>query len=729
MKLRKLTAALVALLALSASGYGAKVQNAENKLWLPSLFSDRMVLQRGKAVPIWGKAEPGEKISVQFGEQNVSAVADVDGRWNVSLASLPADKAGKDLVITAGGGASRTIRGVVVGEVWLMSGQSNMAFLMSAIPRTPEILGSEKRGEAAKAAKGPSIVKAEADMAAANDPLLRTFRVHPVSAERIREDAVTKEGWMEWNPANAGEFAAMSFYFGEKLRKALDVPVGIVMCSWGGSSACSWISAEMLRSSPLNGLWPEDILEWGGNLAPSRLYNGMLKPVAPYAISGFCWYQGETEATDWQNAYLYRYLLTHLIQDWRKAWHENDLPFYIVQLPPLHNGDRWEVVRESQDFALTVPKTGMIPTLDIVPPGDLHPKNKYVVAERLAGLVLSDSYGKDTWPGLARFDRIETAKDALRVHFKNAGKGLKTADGTAPLEFAMAGQDQIFKPAEAVIEGQTVVLRSAEVPQPVAVRYAWAPAPKVNLFNEGGMPVAPFRSDDWPVAGQEMMPRVLPVKAELAVTQKGASLLGEKSAPWVASASVNDPKFGEMYISAGGEQVRIQVKGFPLRGGLPASPELFWTAQPEIDPVKGLTFEATVQVNDAGNAARGFDLEAGVMQPDGTLRRYLLTATPSRIYTFQNVLGGRVPESTQTRLLRSDGDEAGHTFRVAIRPDGIAQLYDGARLLGTTSGETVKDGGGKSYLRLGKSTDAGRWSASISQVGFDLGGAFAPEKE
>ncbi len=707
-------------------GRGAEAQESVAKLWVPSFFSDRMVLQRGKPVPVWGKASPGEKVSVRFNNQTVSAVTAPDGRWQVALEPLQADKSGKDLVITAGSGASRTIHNVVVGEVWLMSGQSNMAYVMAAMSRTPEILGSEKRAEAAKAPKGPSIVKAEADMASANDPLLRTYRVHTVSAERPREDAATKQGWMEWNRANAGQFAAMTVYFGGKLRTALDVPVGIIMCAWGGSSACSWISAETLRSPGLNGLCPEDVPEWGTNLSPSRLYNGMLRPVAPYALSGFCWYQGETEATELQNAFIYRYLLTGLIQDWRRTWHENDLPFYIVQLPALNNSERWEVVRESQEFALALSKTAMMPTLDIVPPGDLHSKNKYVVAGRLADLVLDDHYGKNTWPGLTRFDRIEAGQEALRVYFKGAGKGLKTSDGKAPREFQVAGQDRVFKPADAVIDGQTVVVKSAEIPRPVAVRYAWAAAPAVNLFNDGGIPVAPFRSDDWPVAGQEMLPQDLPEKANLAVSVKGKNLLGENSAPWRASAQVNDAKFGKMYLSAGGDQMRIQVKGFPPRAGFPASPELFWTAEPEIDSGRGLTLEVAVHIYDAGNAAGGFNLEACVKRADGTFRRYLLTAFPSRIYTFQNFIGGRVPENTHTRLLRSDMDDVAHVFRMAIRPDGIAQLYDSGTLIGTTAGEIVKGGDEKPYLRIGKTVQGGRWSASIYQVGFDAGGAFAP---
>lgn len=694
----------------------------ESPLWLPSLFSDRMVLQQGKPVPVWGRAAPGAAVKVRFQSREASTVSDEDGRWKAILAPLDPSKTGEDLTISAGG-ETRTIRDVVVGEVWLMSGQSNMAYLMASIPGTPEILGSETRTEASKAPKGPSIVKAEADMAAANDPLLRTYRVLDTSAERLREDAVTRTGWMEWNRKNAGDFSAMAAYFGERLRAALDVPVGIVMCSWGGSSACSWISPETLRAPPLNEYFPEDVPEWASNLAPGRLYNGMLRPIAPFAISGFCWYQGETDATELQNAFVHRHLLTSLIRDWRRAWREDALPFYIVQLPPLTKGDRWEVVRESQDFATAEPDTAMVPTLDIVPPGDLHPKNKFAVAQRLADLVLSDRYGKKTWPGVTKFQRAEKEGAAMRVHFRGGDGGLKTSGNKPPREFQIAGPDRIFKPAEAGIEGATIVVKSGEVPHPVAVRYAWTQAPEVNLFNTGGMPVPPFRSDDWPVAGQEKMPQPLPSKGRLATVTPGKDLASKDASPWTPSSVVGDSKFSGSFLTCTGRAANIQVRGFPPRKGLPASPVVDWTAHPELDPARGLTLEAAVQVNATGGG--GFNIEAGILQTDGNIRRYRLAVFPSRIATFRNFLGGRVPESTETHLLRSDLDEASRILRLAIRPDGVAQIYDGGKIIGTTLGETVP--GDASYLQIGKSAEGGKFFANITHLAFDTGGAFAPE--
>jgi sialate O-acetylesterase len=723
---RPLAAAVVSCLltlviATSACGAGAEPVGG---LWLPSLFSDRMVLQQGKPAPVWGKAAPMMPVAVEFQGQKVTGAAGADGRWKVLLAPLSASKVGADLTVTAGM-ETRAVRHVVVGEVWLLSGQSNMAFLMSSILRTPEITGSERRAEAEKKGKGPSQIRAEKDMAEANDPLLRSYRVDNVSADRPREDARTKSGWMEWNKKNAPDFSAMGYYFAERLRKSLDVPVGIVQCSWGGSGASSWVSAEALRGPDVNTVWPEDVLEWTSNIRQTRLYNGMLKPTAPYAIKGFAWYQGETEAVDSQNAYVHRYVLKALIKDWRRTWRDDELPFYLVQLPALNNGDRWAVVRESQSYASLLPHTWMVPTLDIVPPGDLHPKNKYAVAGRMADMVLTDQYKKGGDARYPRFDRIEPAEGgALRVKFKEGGGNLKTSDGAPPREFHVAGEDRVFKPAEAVIAGTDVVVRSADVPRPLAVRYAFVQAPQVNLTNEWGLPAAPFRSDDWLVPGQEAIAQALPEKASLSETFKPSSLIEGKHGPWKMTDVVSQGEKGT--LSANGTKLGIQTKGWPRTAGLPASPQVLIIAEPAIDPKKGLTFEVAMQINEAGSRDRGFDVEAGIRQADGSLRRYLVTVFPTRIETFQNVVGGRVSEGMESRVLRTDLDAQSRLMRLAIRTDGVAQIYDSGALIGTTSGVTEPKSAGKSYLRFGKSLTSGAWSATVFEIAYDLGGAYAP---
>lgn len=683
-----------------------------------------MVLQQGKPVPVWGKAARSAAITVEFQNQKVAGTADGDGRWKVLLTPLNASKVGGDLNITAGA-EKRTLHDVLVGEVWLLSGQSNMAFLMSSIMQTPEIVGSERRAEAEAKGKGPSQMRAEKDMAEANDPLLRLFRIDNVSAERPREDTRTKAGWMEWNKRNAPQFSAMGYYFAEKLRASLDTPIGIVQCSWGGSGASSWVSAEGLRSADVNTVWPEDVLEWPTNIRQSRLYNGMLKPTAPYAICGFAWYQGETEAIDSQNAYIYRYVLQAMIKDWRRTWQNDELPFYVIQLPPWNNGNRWEVVRESQSIALALPHTWMVPTLDIVPPGDLHPKNKFAVAARLAAMVLTDQYKKDGDARFPTFDCIEPADgNSLRVKFKEGGGNLKTSDGNPPKEFQIAGEDRVFKPAQCVIAGSEVVVRSAEVAKPVAVRYAFVQSPQVNLLNERGLPVAPFRSDDWPVPGHEAVAQTLPEKAILSEKVEPSSLIGKKDGLWTMTDVVSEGEKG--ILTARGAYLNILTKGWPRRAGLPASPQILATAEPAIDASKGLTFEVAVQVNEAGSRERGFDLEAGVRQPNGSLRRYLVTVFPTRIETFQNVLGGRVSEGMETRVLRTDLDTDARTMRLAIRPDGVAQIYADGALIGTTLGVTEPKSETKSYLRFGKSLTSGAWAATILDFGHDLSGAYAP---
>lgn len=697
---------------------------SDGALWLPSLFSDRMVLQQGKPVPLWGKARPLAEVTVEFQGQKVSGKADEDGRWKVLLAPLRANKTEADLTVTAGT-EKKSIHRVVVGEVWLLSGQSNMAFLMTSILRTPEITGSERRSEAETRGKGPSQIRAEKDLQEANDPLLRSYRIDCISADRPREEVATKAGWMEWTKDNAGDFSAMAYYFADKLRKTLDVPVGIIQCSWGGSGASSWISAEALRGPDLNTVWPEDVPEWITNIRQSRLYNGMVKPAAPYAITGFAWYQGETESIESQNAYVYRYVLQALIKDWRRTWKDNELPFYVIQLPPLDNGDRWAVVRESQSLASQLPQTWMVPTLDIVPPGDLHPKNKYMVAGRLGDMVLSNQYQKGGDMRYPRFERFEPAGNgSLRVKFKEGGGNLKTSDGKPPREFQLAGVDQVFKPAEATIEGAEVIVKSPEVPKPVAVRYAFAQSPRVNLQNENGLPVAPFRSDDWMVPGQEAVAQKLAEKAALADKIDPSSLLKSKDGLWKLSDVVSKGKKGT--LSVRGTKLGIATKGWAREAGLPPSPEVLATAEPPIDPAKGVTFEVGMQVNEIGSSQRGFDMDVGVRQADGSLRRYLVTIFPSRIETFQNFVGGRVSEGMETRVLRSDLDVEARVMRMAIRPDGVAQIYDTGTLIGTTLGVTEPKTERNSYLRFGKSLTSGGFSASVTSVGYDLGGAFAP---
>jgi sialate O-acetylesterase len=686
---------------------------AQAHVKVAGIFTDHTVLQRGKPVPVWGWADPGEQVTVSFGGQEKRTTADEDGTWKVALEPLQASAEPRAMTVKGKDNAV-TLNDVVVGEVWFFSGQSNMALRMGAI---------------AKDARGldpASSARVKQDIAAASDPLLREINVLPRAAENPREDTLAPGGWLPCDRKTAGEFAAMGFYAGQKLRQHLNVPVGILMCSWGGSGTSAWISPKTLRAPELRSLWPEDVVQWRNNIAPTRLHNGMLRPLVPFAIAGFGWYQGETEAAEYHNPFICRFLLTAMIQDWRRLWRDPNLPFYIVQLPNRNNEPRWVIVRESQAYALRLPHTGMIPTIDIGTPGDLHPKNKFDVGHRFADLILAKEYGKDTWSGSPSFDRMARDGNAVRIHLRDADKGLRTTDKKPPTAFLVAGEDRQFKPASARIDGTSVVVSSDEVPSPVAVRYAWEPAPAINLTGAGGLPVVPFRTDTWPVDGEEMVGRELPVKETLATVVRGRQLMSGTAGPWHPSpdAAVLSGEHGKLFTKPGGGDVGvIIVRGRVLRAGLPASPKLLWTAEPDVDPAKGLTVDVKALVNRVGNAERGLDIEVGIVQPDRSLRRYLVTVFPVRVHTFQ---------TDELRVLRSDLESDTAVYRLAVRPDGIAQIYRDAELLGTTSGETVEaasiDGAtpNKSYVKIGKSVATGEWMVNIHHAALDTGGAFMP---
>jgi hypothetical protein len=464
------------------------------------------------------------------------------------------------------------------------------------------------------------------------------------------------------------------------------------------------------------------------NLANAHLYNGMLRPVAPYAITGFAWYQGETEAVPAFNPYVHRFLLPAMIRDWRRLWSRPELPFYVVQLPNREKEPRWVVVRESQAAALALPGTRLITAIDLGQAWDLHPRNKPDVANRLADRVLALEYGKKTWPGEAVFARASREPGALRITFHGAEAGLTTKDGQPPAEFEIAGEDRVFHPAAARIEGATVHVSAAPVATPIAVRYAWRSAPVVNLVHRGGIPVAPFRSDDWPVDGQEARAQPLPTKAVLAASSTGAALLKGEAASWQACADIAQlGRNRELILTTRGATGAILVRGFPVGEGAPASPALFWTAEPPLDAAKGFTLEVAAHVTRTGNAERGLDLEACLPRPDGTFRRYLLSSFPMKLQTYRNNLAPRTSHATQTLVLRTDVDAEAAVYRLAVRPDGIAQLYFNGEIIGTTPGEILTGPApARPYVRIGKTVTQGEWNANLQRIAYDFTGAFAP---
>lgn len=482
---------------------------------LPSLLSNGMVLQQGRNVNIWGTADPGERVTVTLKDQQVSAVADREGRWSVQLGAL---RAGGPFTLTIAGKNTITLHDVLVGEVWVASGQSNMTMPVRSA------------GNAAD------------EIAHADYPSLRLFTVEMAVAGKPQRDV--KGYWVAARPETVADFSAAGYYFGRELLKVLKVPIGIIHSSIGGTPAESWLSHGALESDPafksildieskLLAPYPtrlpdveQQFSQWrqaadqaesaGAPLpAPPRipadlranpwrpggLFNAMIMPLTRYAIRGVIWYQGEGNS---DRPVQYRKLFPALIRDWRRAWGEGDFPFLFVQIanwgayrPELN----WPKLREAQLMALSVPKTGMVVTIDIGDGSDIHPKNKQDVGYRLALAAQAIAYGRDVVYSGPIYHSMTVEDGKIRLHFKYAYGGLVAAKnaygGTDLLGFEIAGDDQKFALADARVEGDTVVVYSDKVQHPVAVRYAWAMNPVCNLYNRAGLPASPFRTDEW----------------------------------------------------------------------------------------------------------------------------------------------------------------------------------------------------------------------------------------
>lgn len=492
------------------------VQSTSADARLPALFSDHMVLQRDMPVPVWGWADPSEQITVTLGEQKHTATADAEGRWSVRLNEL---QPGEPLTLMVAGRNTVTIRDVLVGEVWLCSGQSNMAMTVS---RAQDF---------------------EKEQAAASFPAIRMFKVESKFADTPQSDV--KGSWAVCSPETVGGFSATAYFFGRKLHQELGVPIGLINSSVGGTPIEAWISEPAQRSEPrlreqfaqrqqavaafnadaARERYERELARWKEEARQARaqkkqpprapadpvalfqrkntiggLFNGMIAPLVPYAIRGVIWYQGEANSTP-EKAPLYAVQLPLLVRDWRRQWQDDELPFAWVQLPNFRgNGRNWPVVREAMHKTLgllDMPFTGMAVTTDIGDPNDIHPKNKQEVGRRLALWALALVYERDApWMGPTLAGHT-TENGAITLTFSHTDDGL-VARGGELRGFQIAGSDRVWHPATAKIDGQKVVVSSPDVRQPVAVRYNWANNPDGNLTNGVGLPAPPFRTDDWP---------------------------------------------------------------------------------------------------------------------------------------------------------------------------------------------------------------------------------------
>jgi sialate O-acetylesterase len=480
-------------------------------LWLPSIFSDHMVLQRDLPLPIWGTATPGAEVTATLAGKSATAKAGEDGSWKIQLPKL--DAGGPFQLVVSSGEAKTSRSDVLVGEVWLCSGQSNMDFTLAK---------TVKRSFS-------GVKNWEGEVAAANHPQLRMFSADWSMSEFPRRDVPGK--WAVCTPETAGDFSAVAYYFGREIQTDLNVPVGLVTCAYGASTIESWIREETLAAHPQfkellqafgkkNLVFrddPEQFRDYGIALAkfkvgkapknpdpfqdqhnPFVLHNGMIAPILPYAIRGTIWYQGESNLNTRQ---LYADLQQTLIEDWRMQWGNPELPFYFVQLAPHKapslepGGGQLAEMREVQAKALALPHTGMAVTLDIGDEKDVHPRNKLDVGMRLARLALTGTYRRVGQASGPVFRESSIQNGRVRILFEHAGSGLVAKNG--PLrQFAIAAADRRFVWADAAVDGDCVIVSSPSIQNPAFVRYAWADNPVgCNLYNADGLPAAPFRTD------------------------------------------------------------------------------------------------------------------------------------------------------------------------------------------------------------------------------------------
>jgi sialate O-acetylesterase len=517
------------LAALTAALAGLPSARADVKL--PHLFSDGLVLQQNAVAPVWGVADPGELVAVDLnrgfgGGSLVASKADGQGHWKVEFKDL---KAGGPFMLTIKGKNEIVLKDVYIGDVWVCSGQSNMEMALQRCDQAKKDIDSSK------------------------NPKIRLFTVKKTPADTPQNEVPREEKgnygkWVECNPETVASFSGVAYYFGRDLQKARNVPIGLIHTSWGGTVAEAWASPESLAANAMLKTeivdpypkahelvianYPKQLDKYKKDLEihkaaveqakkdgktpppaprapvdpkvspnrPSVLYNGMIHPLLPYAVKGAIWYQGEANAG---RAEQYRTLFPVMIESWRKAWKNEDMPFLFVQLAPYAKaGGDWPRLREAQlHTMLTLKHTGMAVTTDVGEENDIHPQKKQPVGARLAVAARALAYGESIESSGPIYKDAKFDGDQAVLSFNHLGKGLEArAEDGKLIGFSLSGEDKIFYPARAEIKGDKIVVTSDKVTKPIAARYGWAAYPAVNLYNKDGLPASPFRTDDWPAA-------------------------------------------------------------------------------------------------------------------------------------------------------------------------------------------------------------------------------------
>lgn len=500
----------------------ASAAAASADIKLPAIIGDNMVLQQKQSNPIWGWDKPGTKVTVTFGAQTKTAEAGAQGKWTVKLDPLPASA--KPATMKIKGTSTKELKNILVGEVWVCSGQSNMQWSVS------------------------QSYDAELEIATAKFPNIRLISVPQVGTQEPQDDF--KGAWAECSPANAGEFSAVGFFFGRTLHQALDVPVGLIDNAWGGSAAEAWVRRDVLQKDPrfktlMDGWAAREkeltsdaskqrydaaLAAWkkrsdearakklefrerapqspqqqlSGNSRPGNIYNGVLLPTIGFGIKGTIWYQGESNAS---RAYEYGYLFPLMIQHWRDEWKQGDFPFYWVQLAdfkaeqPQPGDSDWAELRESQTKTQkAIQNGGQAVIIDIGEGRDIHPRNKRDVADRLVRLALAKDYGIQIPHRSPEYKSVELQGGKAIVTLNTFGSSLYTFDVQEVKGLAICGEDKKWVWATGKLIGaDKIEVTAPGMTKPVAVRYAWSDNPVCNLYSKEGLPVTPFRTDDFPM--------------------------------------------------------------------------------------------------------------------------------------------------------------------------------------------------------------------------------------
>lgn len=454
------------------------VMGINAKVTLPKIFSDGMVMQRETNANLWGEAKASSNVKITTSWDNKSYVvrSDSNGKWKISVKT---PKAGGPFSITFSDGEKLTINNILIGEVWICSGQSNMEMPMKGYKNQP-------------------VDNAVEDILHSKDSNLRLFTVKRNSKFKPVDDVTGN--WNEANPASVRNFSATAYYFGRELRRSLDLPVGLIVAAWGGSACEAWMTADWLKAFPDAKIPASEEDIKSKNRTPTVLYNGMLHPLIGFSMRGVIWYQGEDNVTRYST---YADMLTTMIGGWRSVWKQGDFPFYFCQIAPydyklINYTVNSAFLREQQSKAeLMNQNCGMVVLMDVGMDFGIHPRKKYQAGMRLALLALDKTYGVE---GLtsesAYYDKMEIKGDTAVISFKRADMWIYGAKGYKSDLFEIAGEDRIFHPAKAWIERSKVYVKCDSVKTPVAVRYAFKDWADGDLFCDG-LPISSFRTDNW----------------------------------------------------------------------------------------------------------------------------------------------------------------------------------------------------------------------------------------